>query len=81
LSGNSRNGARRIEYVLGNYEETAEGEVRKDLDATFAKWENAKRVERLLAGKIAQSGAGLFVVRACPVWIFGWTKKPGRSSD
>ncbi len=31
-----------VEYVLGDYAESAEGEVRKDLDATFAKWENAK---------------------------------------
>lgn len=50
-----------VEYVLGNYDESAEGEVRKDLDATFAKWENAKRVERSLRGKRGKAERGLFV--------------------
>jgi site-specific DNA recombinase len=51
----------RVEYVLGNYDDTPEGEVRKDLDATFAKWENAKRVERCLRGKRGKAQRGLFV--------------------
>src|SRR5690606_19650796 len=51
----------RVEYVLGNYEQTPEGEVRKDLDATFAKWENARRVERSLRGKRGKAESGLFV--------------------
>jgi site-specific DNA recombinase len=51
----------RVEYVLGNYEETPEGEVRKDLDATFAKWENARRVERSKRGKRGKAESGLFV--------------------
>ena len=32
----------RVEYVSGNYDKTPEGEVRKDLEATFAKWENCQ---------------------------------------
>lgn len=55
-----------VEYVLGNYEETAEGEVRKDLDATFAKWENAKRVERSNRGKRGKAEAGKFVAGRPP---------------
>ncbi len=51
----------RVEYVLGNYDETPEGEVRKDLDATFAKWENAKRVERCNRGKKRKAETGKFV--------------------
>jgi len=51
----------RIEYVLGNYDESPEGEVRKDLDATFAKWENAKRVERCNRGKKRKAEMGKFV--------------------
>jgi site-specific DNA recombinase len=51
----------RVEYVLGNYDETPEGEVRKDLDATFAKWENAKRVERSNRGKKRKAEMGKFV--------------------
>lgn len=56
----------RVEYVLGNYDESAEGEVRKDLDATFAKWENAKRVERSLRGKRGKAERGLFVCGKVP---------------
>src|SRR5215216_3906278 len=51
----------RVEYVLGNYDESPEGEVRKDLDATFAKWENAKRVERCNRGKKRKAEIGKFV--------------------
>ncbi len=55
-----------MEYVLGNYEETPEGEVRKDLDATFAKWENAKRVERCNRGKKRKAESGSFVSGRSP---------------
>jgi site-specific DNA recombinase len=51
----------KVEYVLGDYDDTPEGEVRKDLDATFAKWENAKRVERCNRGKKRKAETGLFV--------------------
>lgn len=56
----------RVEYVLGNYDDTPEGEVRKDLDATFAKWENAKRVERSNRGKRQKAESGLFVGGRAP---------------
>jgi len=51
----------RVEYIIGNYDETPEGEVKKDLDATFAKWENAKRVERCNRGKKRKAEMGKFV--------------------
>jgi site-specific DNA recombinase len=51
----------RVEYVLGDYDESPEGEVRKDLDATFAKWENAKRVERSMRGKHRKAHSGKWV--------------------
>jgi len=57
----------KVEYVLGNYEDTPEGEVRKDLDATFAKWENAKRVERCNRGKRRKAETGLFVAGRAPL--------------
>ena len=41
----------KVEFALGNYDDSPEGEVRKDMDATFAKWENAKRVEPCNRGK------------------------------
>jgi len=57
----------RVEYVLGAYEETPEGEVRKDLDATFAKWENAKRVERCMRGKRRKAEGGKWVAGIAPL--------------
>jgi site-specific DNA recombinase len=55
-----------VEYVLGNYEASPEGEVRKDLDATFAKWENLVRVERSRRGKRGKATKGLFVAGRVP---------------
>jgi site-specific DNA recombinase len=63
----------KVEYVLGNYEETPEGEVKKDLDATFAKWENAKRVERCNRGKKRKAEMGKFV---CGIAPFGYRIDP-----
>ena len=56
----------RVEYVLGSYDETPEGEVRKDLDATFAKWENAKRTERCNRGRKRKAETGKFVAGRVP---------------
>jgi len=56
----------RVEYVLGSYDETPEGEVRKDLDATFAKWENAKRTERCNRGRKRKAESGKFVAGRVP---------------
>ena len=56
----------KVEYVLGSYDESPEGEIRKDLDATFAKWENAKRVERCNRGKKRKAEMGLFVAGRIP---------------
>jgi len=50
-----------VEYVQGDYDETPEGEVRKDLDATFAKWENARRLKRSLGGKHTKAKQGVYV--------------------
>jgi site-specific DNA recombinase len=63
----------RVEYVLGAYEESPEGEIRKDLDATFAKWENAKRVERSMRGKKRKAESGKWVAGIIP---FGYQDDP-----
>jgi site-specific DNA recombinase len=63
----------KVEYALGNYEETPEGDVRKDLDATFAKWENARRVERSTRGKRGKAQKGLFVGGRTP---YGYNLDP-----
>lgn len=56
----------RVFYVQGGYAESPEGEIHKDLDGAFAKWENMKRVERSVRGKIGKAQRGLFVVGAPP---------------
>lgn len=56
----------RVIYVQGNYAETPEGEIHKDLDGAFAKWENMKRLERSNRGKIAKAERGLFVSGLAP---------------
>src|SRR4030095_5809057 len=63
----------RVEYILGNYDESPEGEVRKDLDATFAKWENAKRVERSNRGRMRKAEMGRF---ACGRPPYGYRYDP-----
>ncbi len=55
-----------VDYVLGQYEDTPEGAVKKDLDATFAKWENAKRVERCNRGKLHKATAKKLFVAGRP---------------
>lgn len=49
-----------VRYVLGDYDDTPEGEVRKDMEATFSKWEQTKRVERSKRGKKGKAERGLW---------------------
>ncbi len=60
----------KVEYAQGNYEDSPEGEVRKDMEATFAKWENAKRVERCMRGKLRKAESGLVAAGRPP---YGYT--------
>jgi site-specific DNA recombinase len=56
----------KVVFAIGDYDETPQGEVRKDLDATFAKWENVTRVERCNRGKKKKAESGLFVAGIAP---------------
>lgn len=56
----------RVIYVQGSYSDTPEGEIHKDLDAAFAKWENLKRVERSKRGKVGKAQRGLFPAGSAP---------------
>ncbi len=55
----------RTEYVLGQYDDEY-GEIRKDMDATFAKWENIERVRRSRDGKKRKAQTGKFVTGLAP---------------
>lgn len=61
-----------IEYVLGGYTKTAEGELMKLIKAGIAQYENRQRVERSRRGKLGKVKAGYIV---CPAGRapFGYT--------
>ena len=63
--------------MLGDYDDTPEGEVRKDMEATFSKWEQAKRVERIKRGKMGKAEKGLFVAGAPPYGYIVDKNAPG----
>jgi len=48
----------KVEYVLGQYEDSPSGELTKSLMAAIAKFENRQRVERCRRGKIGRVKAG-----------------------
>ena len=52
----------RIEYVLGQYKDTPEGNLLKRIKAEIAEYENAQRVERSRRGKIGRAKAGFVIV-------------------
>lgn len=51
----------RVEYVIGNYESSAEGDVMKSIVAVMANFENVKRTERTIRGKKQKARSGLIV--------------------
>jgi site-specific DNA recombinase len=67
----------RVDYVQGQYDDSPEGEVRKDLESIFAKWENSKRVERTSRGKRESARSGNFIAARAP---YGYAKDENQSS-
>jgi site-specific DNA recombinase len=53
-----------IEYVLGQYAKTPEGELTKNIKAVIAQYENRQRVERSRRGKRGRVEAGYVIVPA-----------------
>jgi site-specific DNA recombinase len=51
----------RVEYVLGQYEDTAEGDLSKMIKGAIAKYENRQRVERSRRGKFGRARSGFVV--------------------
>lgn len=63
----------RVEYVLGGYEESAEGDLLKEMVAVMAKFENVKRTERSTRGKKQKAKSGLIVGQPA----YGYIKHEG----
>ena len=53
-----------IEYALGQYEKTAEGDLTKNVKAVIAQYENRQRVERSRRGKRGRAEAGFVLMPA-----------------
>jgi site-specific DNA recombinase len=51
-----------VEYVLGNYETTPEGQLMKQIRASVAEYERAKIMERMARGKKGRAQAGQVTV-------------------
>jgi len=66
-----------VEYASGDYDDTPQGEVRKDLAAVFAKWENTVRVERCSRGRRRKAESGFFVGGRAPYGYEMSKKVPG----
>lgn len=56
----------RIEYVLGQYEDTDEGRLQKQIRASIAEYEKAKFLERGKRGKFGKAKSGSVIVGARP---------------
>lgn len=66
-----------IEYVLGQYAASPEGDLMKHVKAAIAEYENQQRVERSRRGKEGKARAG-FVIMPAGRSPFGYTYLPGK---
>ncbi len=72
-----RNGVR-IEYVIGNYAETPEGQLMKNIKATIAEYERLKIRERVIRGRRLHAKAGSTLVYGNPPYGYSVTKRDKR---
>ena len=56
----------RVEYVLGDYPETPEGQLMKNIKATIAEYERLKIRERVIRGRRLHARAGIW---KSSIWI------------
>jgi site-specific DNA recombinase len=57
----------RVEYVIGGYSDTEEGNLQKDVVSAFAEYENRKRVVRSRMGKLGKVKRGRPVTSFAPL--------------
>ena len=66
----------KVEYVLGQYQDTDEGRLQKQIRASIAEYEKAKILERMKRGKFGKAKSGSVIVGARPPYGY-YTEKEG----
>jgi len=65
-----------VEYVLGNYDNTPEGQLMKQIKATVAEYERAKIMERMARGKKGRAQAGQVTVGRIAPYGYDYVGEP-----
>jgi site-specific DNA recombinase len=68
-----------IEYVIGQYEDTDEGRLQKQIRASIAEYEKAKILERSKRGKRGKAQSGFVLVGARPPYGYRVVSEPHKS--
>jgi site-specific DNA recombinase len=69
----------RVEYVLGQYSDTDEGRLQKQIQGSFAEYEKAKILERSKRGKFGKARSGHVLVGARPPYGYCVKSEPHKS--
>jgi site-specific DNA recombinase len=68
-----------VEYVLGQYDDTDEGRLQKQIRASIAEYEKAKILERSKRGKRGKAKSGFVIVGARPPYGYRVVSEPHKS--
>ena len=68
-----------IEYVLGQYDDTDEGRLQKQIRASIAEYEKAKILERSKRGKRGKASSGFVLVGARPPYGYTVRSEPHKA--
>jgi site-specific DNA recombinase len=68
-----------VEYVLGQYADTDEGRLQKQIRASIAEYEKAKIMERSKRGKRGMAQSGFVLVAARPPYGYRVTSEPHKA--
>lgn len=68
----------RIEYVLGEYPDTPEGNLQKHIKASVAEYERLKITERFVRGRVLRVKAGSVLVFGRPPYGYHLTKRESK---
>jgi site-specific DNA recombinase len=68
-----------VEYVIGQYENSDEGRLQKQIRASIAEYEKAKILERMKRGKRGKAQSGFPIVAARPPYGYQVRSEPHKS--